>query len=481
MPPSAPPTSAASLADLLKRGADAYGQGRLAEADAAYSDAERLAPGDFRAPYSRAVIALRRGRHEAARSHLSKVVGLQPGHFAAWHNLGAASQALSRWDEAADAFGRALALRPDATETAFNLAQVLAVAGNVGAAAAVYLRLASQPGARLAALVRLAILEPARIDAAALADMVAAAGHASGDDLARLAFAIAGVHDVAGRDDEAFAAYATGNQAKRAVLLAAPSDRTPKAVQADYDAAVDAARRRAPCSPATDYAGPAPIFIVGMPRSGSTLVEQIIAAHPGAQGLGETAALGSALDAFDGDLAQARASYLDALRRAGWDGARRPVDKTLENHLRPDLIRAMFPDAVVLHAVRDPVETALGCYRQLFSSGNETLYALADIATTYRAYRTLMDHWRQARPGLVIDIDLSRIVAEPEATIRWLVTQACDLTWDERCLTFHAAQRPVRSASAAQVRRPVFASRPYRERYAGNIDELLRALGPYAD
>ncbi|MGA0600689.1 sulfotransferase [Caulobacter sp. KR2-114] len=475
-----PPTPSPDLSDLLTRAAGAYAAGRLADAEAAYAEAERLAPSDFRAPYSRAVIALRLGRFDEAQTWLRRVVGLEPGHFAAWHNLGAAAQSLQRWDEAADAFARALALRPDAAETAFNLATALAILGQTEEAAEVYRRLARQAGPRLAALVRLAMLSPAGVDAAGLADLEAAARRATGDDLAPLAFAAAAVHDAAGRDDAAFAAYAAGNEARRAALMAGPADRRPAAVQADYDAAARTARARTAPPPLPDATGPVPIFIVGMPRCGSTLVEQILAAHPQVQGLGETAALGQALDAHGEDLLAAREAYLAALRRSGWDGERRPVDKTLENHLRPDLMRAMFPRAVILHAVRDPVETALGCYRQLFASGNETLYDLVDIAVAYRAYRGLVDHWRAHRPGLMVEVAHARLVAEPEAAIRWLVTDACGLPWDPACLSFHRAKRPVRSASAAQVRQPIFAARPYRARWAGRVDGLIAALGDYA-
>jgi len=480
MPDGPLPAPEPTPEDLLSRGAAAYGAGRLAEAEAAYAAAEQLSPGDFRAPYSRAVIALRLSRFEDARAHLGKVVVLQPDHYGAWHNLGAAAQALARWDEAAGAFERAWALRPDATETGLNLAQTLAVVGRTAEAAQAYLRLAAQPASRLAALIRLAILEPGAIDAPGLADLEAAARRAEGEDLAALAFAAAAVHDAAGRDDPAFAAYAAGNRAKHAALQGGPADRRPGTVQAAYDAVAREAVARPPAPTLPTHRGPAPIFVVGMPRSGSTLVEQIAAAHPLAQGLGETAALSEALEAYGDDLAAAREAYLAALRRAGWDGERRPVDKTLENHLRPDLIRAMFPDAVVLHAVRDPVETALGCFRQLFASGNETLYAFADIAAAYRAYRGVADHWRSARPELMVDVEHARLIGDPEGAIRWLVTEACGLPWDVACLDFHRAGRPVRSASAAQVRRPIFAARPYRERYAGRIGELLEALGPYA-
>jgi Flp pilus assembly protein TadD len=269
-----------TLADQLTRGAQAYAAGRLAEAEAAYAIAERLAPRDFRAPYSRAVIALRLGRFEAAHAHLAKVVSLHPGHFGAWHNLGAAAQALSRWDDAVAAFARALALRPDAAATAFNLAQTLAIVGRSDEAAEVYRGLSAQPETRLSALVRLAILQPGEVDRAGLDDLEAAVREARGEDLAALAFAVANVHDAAGRDDAAFDAYAVGNRAKREVLLTGPAERRPAAVQAEYDAAAHEARRRPTPRLLPESSGPAPIFIVGMPRSGSTLVEQIVAAHP---------------------------------------------------------------------------------------------------------------------------------------------------------------------------------------------------------
>lgn len=472
------------IADLLTRAAGAYRDGRLDDAAALYHAADEMAPDDFRIPYSLAIIDLRQGRLADACTRLRRVLLAEPEHFAAWHNLGAASQALARWDDAAFAFTQAYALRPDAVESGFGLASVLTILGRADEAASLYGALAMIPAQRLRALPRLAILAPAAIDDSQLADLTNAAAdpRMALDRRAEAAFAVGESLDARGGDAAAFAAFDYANRLKRQSLLQGPEAHHPERVQDDYDrlaTALKAARWRGP----PGEAGVAPIFVVGMPRSGSTLVEQILASHPQVQGLGETALLSQVVAQQDGEtsVADLRSAYLDGLRALGWDGVRRPADKTLENHLYVGLIRLMFPDAVILHTVRDPVETCVACFRQLFASGNETLYDLGDTARAYQAYRGQMDHWRQLLPGAVADVAYEALVDEPESQIRRLVTQLAGLPWDAACLAFHANQRPVHSASAAQVRRPIFRQRPYRERYAGKLDTLITALGPLAE
>jgi tetratricopeptide (TPR) repeat protein len=470
----------------------AYAAGRLDEAAKLYGAAAAIDPNDFRAPYSLAVIALRRGRFAEAEPGFAAVTERAPDNFAAWHNLGACRQSLKRWEGAAEAFARALALRPDAAETRFALAGAQAVLGRTDEAAEAYRLLARDPAQRERALLRRAVLAPDAVDDAELAALEAALAAARGDGRIPLTFAVAAVRDARGQDEAAFAAYALGNRLKHEALAESRPDRRPAAVQATYDRAAAAAQARPTPEPLAPIPGPAPIFIVGFPRCGSTLVEQILASHPDVRGLGETAAFGLAIERslpegapppiqiMPGFLEAVRDDYLGALAAAGWDGMRRPVDKTLENHLHLDLIRAAFPRAVILHCVRDAVETGVGCWRQLFSSGNETLYDLGDIARAWRAYRGVMDHWAATTPGMVVEVDHDRLTAAPEAQIRWLVSEVCGLTWHPACLSFHRTERPVESASAAQVRRPIFRPTPYRERYAGRLGPLLEGLGPYA-
>jgi hypothetical protein len=291
-------------------------------------------------------------------------------------------------------------------------------------------------------------------------------------------FALGDVLDRRGRYGEAFDAYAAGNRLKHAA----------QPVEAAARASAEAARYvRAQITPQRLAAqagqgsrSTAPIFVVGLPRSGSTLIEQMLASHPAVQGMGETGVLpGLVAQGYPRDSAGLKdlaARYLTALRERGWDGASRFVDKTLENYLHVGLIHLMFPRAVILQAVRDPIDTGFACYRQLFVSGNETLYDLGDIAGEFGRYRVLMDYWASVLPGRVTDVSYEALVADPEPRIRAL-TAAAGLTWDPVVLDFHRRAGAVTTASASQVRRPIYGSSVARwRRYAGQLEPLIAAL-----
>jgi hypothetical protein len=298
------------------------------------------------------------------------------------------------------------------------------------------------------------------------------------DIRAGLWFALGDALDRRGRDAEAFEAYAAGNRAKRAGLPIEAAARA-SAESARYVRAQITAERLA----AQDGQGArstAPIFIVGLPRSGSTLIEQILASHPAVQGLGEAGVLPALVaQGYPRDpagLKDLAARYLGALRERGWDGASRFVDKTLENYLHVGLIHLLFPRAMILQAVRDPMDLGFACYRQLFVSGNETLYDLGDIAAEFGRYRELMDYWASALPGRVTDVSYEVLVADPETQIHDL-TEAAGLAWDPAVLDFHQRAGAVTTASAAQVRQPIYASSVARwRRYAVQLKPLRAAL-----
>jgi tetratricopeptide (TPR) repeat protein len=466
--------------------------GRLAEAARDYALAEQADPEDFRGPLSLATIDLRLGRPDLALPRLRRAAALGPDVFNAQHNLGAAAQALELWDEAASAYERALALRADAIETRRNLAIVLAILGRTGEAEVHHRELAAQPATRLWALTRLALLRPDSIADAERGDMQEAAADPAIDLSTRIGvhFALGQVLERQRRDDEAFAAFAEGNRLKRHSLCERPETSPPRLLRAHADSALRVAEtfsrqfidKRRGLGLSTD----APIFIIGMPRSGSTLVEQVLASHPKVAALGETAALTRLLErgmiGEDRDgLRSLGRRYLEAIRNRGWRGRGRFVDKTLENYLHVGAIALVFPRAVILHTVRDPVDTCLSCFRQLFALGAETLYDLGEIGAEYVAYRKMMDHWRQVLPGRVVDVDYEAMVDNPEDSIRWLVTKACGLDWNDACLRFYETRSPVRTASGAQVREPVFRTSLSRwRRYERHLGALLEALGPYA-
>jgi len=485
-----PPRDPAGAAAFLELGAGHATAGRLADAAAAYRRAEAADPDDFRAPMSLATVELELGRPARALPWLRRAAALKPGLFDAHHNRGAVAQGLELWEEAAGAYEQALALRPGAVATRQSLAIVLSILGRVDAAAAQHRRLAADPGTAGWALTRLGLLQPAGVTDAELEAMRAAAADPRTDAETRtgLQFALGEVLESRRDDAAAFAAFAAGNRLKREALAAAGIDAArlrdahaaaARAVVARFTA------ERLERHRGEGLASAAPIFIVGMPRSGSTLIAQILGSHPEVAALGETAVLPRLLETgFADGKAQSRAlarRYLEAMRQRGWRGAGRFVDKTLENYLHVGAIALMFPKAVILHAVRDPVDTCLSCYRQLFAHGAETLYDLAGIGAEYVAYREVMAHWRAVLPGRVVDVEHEALVADPERQIRRLVCDAAGLDWNDACLRFHEAAGPVRTASSSQVRQPIFTGSLARwRRYETELGPLLAALGPYS-
>lgn len=483
-PPPSAPVDTAAYSRALNEAAAHAAAGRLDAAAQVYRRLERAAPDDVRASYSLAVIDLRLGRLDRARRRLETVIAREPTLAAAQHNLGAVCQRLGAWEAAAEAYGRALALRPEATETRAGLAAVLAVLGRGQEAIAHHRALAADPAQRWAALTRIALIDAGAVDDGELADMQrAAVDEALHLDLRiGLFFALGAVLELRGRDDQAFAAYAAGNRLKYATLGSA-AFATANAAAVRYVRDLVSARFLADRAGQGDRSA-APIFIVGFPRSGSTLIEQILASHPQVQGLGETGVL-PALATYGypeaaGGLRDLAARYLAAMRKRGWDGTSRFVDKTLENYLHVGLIHLLFPRAVILHAVRDPMDTGLACYRQLFASGNETLYDLADIGAEYVRYRGLMDHWAGVLPGRMIDVAYEALVTDPQSQIPTLVIEAAGLVWDPAVLRFHERAGGVQTASASQVRRPIYRSSVERwRRHAGSLQPLAAALSVY--
>jgi hypothetical protein len=237
----------------------------------------------------------------------------------------------------------------------------------------------------------------------------------------------------------------------------------------------------------------APIFILGMPRSGSTLLEQILSSHGKVEGLGEAPAPCRTTRGRFPNVSEAGAEddptffrklaedYLARQRAFGWRKAPFLADKLLGNYLSIGMIHLMFPNATILHSVRDPVDTCFACFRQSFRTGNETTYDLRDIGEHYLRYRGMMAHWEAVLPGRVVNVVHEELVTDPDRKIRWLIEGACKLKWDENCLRFHQTKRSVRTASIAQVRQPIFSSSVQRwRRYAHHLGPLLQALGPYA-
>ena len=235
-----------------------------------------------------------------------------------------------------------------------------------------------------------------------------------------------------------------------------------------------------------------PIFVIGMPRSGTTLVEQIIASHPLVHGAGELQTLNDVI------LDSARAGRQHAALSGIRAGARRAVrcarsaramsrccassppnaapasashitDKMPSNYYFAGLIHLALPNAKIIHSMRDPVDTCISCFSKLFSAEQNHTYDLGELGRYYRRYEQLMAHWRRVLPPRrMLDVRYEDVVADLEGQARRIIAY-CGLPWDDRCLSFHETDRPVRTASATQVRQPIYSSavgrwRVYEER-----------------
>ena len=431
-------------------------QGRHDAALASYAQA--LARGVERpeeAHLNRATIfAEALGRDDAAERELEWALARNPRFVPAWVNLGNLHEQHGDRDRARHAYEQALALEP---------AQPLALA-------------------RLPDLRPIAGVDDPLI--VALRQAIARTGVAPAD-LADLGFGLGKALDKAGAYDEAFAAYVEANRASRAVAGAAPYD------PPGHERYVDRLIAACPVAPPADPP-PSPatlrIFICGMFRSGSSLVEQILASHPLVNAGGEidvvpaiasrnfapTRAAWPALDAA------ARQQLRDAYTRrveSRHPGAGVVTDKRPDNFLHLGLIKAMFPAARIVHTRRDPLDNGLSVYFLHLTQAMPWALDLEDIAHWSRQHERLMAHWRTLFGADIHEVDYDRLVVEPRPVIEGLLAH-CGLPWDDACLAFHATRTPVRTPSAWQVREPLYTRSSGRWRhYERHLGPLRAALG----
>lgn len=237
-----------------------------------------------------------------------------------------------------------------------------------------------------------------------------------------------------------------------------------------------------------------PIFVVGMPRSGTTLVEQILAAHPDAEGAGELGDITLMVQEFEqrsryprgvAVLDRAGRERLRARYEAALDfhcpGAARVVDKMPRNFMHLGLIHLLYPDAVILHCRRAPMATCFSNFVTNFSAPTVTDGDLVSIGRFYRGYAAMMERWKALLPeGRLVEVVYEDLIADPEGQTRRLL-DLCGLDWEPACLDFHRQKRSVRTASAAQVRRPISGDkREYWRRYESHLGPLIEALGDLA-
>ena len=469
-------------------------RGALGEAVGAFRRAAALGPEVPETHHGLGAALAREGAYDEAIEALERAVALKPDFADAHFALGNALRGLMRPDEAAERFRAAIAARAGFAEAHLNLAGCLQELGRFKEAESLLQKaIALNPGlaeAHYQSLRHRKVTEADRAELDRITALAERPGLPDGDRV-NLHFALGKAHDDLADWDTAFAHFEAANRLKRA-----QTDYDPDALVAQFDAIAALVDRD--FIAARDGLGDPderPVFIVGMPRSGTTLVEQILASHPQVFGAGELPVIGriaAALHRETGagasypaglselDRATARrlaARYLDRTRELDPDAAR-VTDKMPSNFIHLGLIALLLPAARIIHCVRDPVDTCLSCYVQNFTLPLRFSHDLAELGHYHVQYERLMAHWREALPEPPFQIGYEDLTAEPERLSRALVAFA-GLDWDDRCLAPHETERAVGSASAWQVRQPIYRSSVKKWRhYERHLAPLLDALGP---
>jgi hypothetical protein len=313
-----------------------------------------------------------------------------------------------------------------------------------------------------------------------------AAQDTSAADGAELGFALGKALDSCGAWDGAFAAYAAANRASRQSAAPGTGSYDRRGHERLIDELIATFRPGQPVAARLPQSA-RPLFICGMFRSGSTLAEQILAAHPRVEAGGELAFLPSLVrtelapfPATMATLPQARLDalatrYLEMLARF-FPRGERVTDKRPDNFLYLGLIKSLFPDARIVHTLRDPRDNCLSIYFLHLDHSMSYALDLADIGHYYAQYRRLMAHWKSLYGADIFDLDYDTLVREPRASIERL-TQFCGLEWEEACLSFEQGTRAVKTASVWQVREPLYRRSSGRWRnYAAHIAPLQKSL-----
>ena len=315
-------------------------------------------------------------------------------------------------------------------------------------------------------------------------------------DYFHLCFALGKALEDQQQYDEAFRYYQLGNQTKEK-LEGYDADTTERIVGETKSVCTSELFQAL-----QDHGCPAPdpIFIVGLPRSGSTLLEQILASHSQIDGTKELVHILSFVRRLSGRRKKSEASRYPAilqelgaeeLGKLGQEYMDRSriqrgsapffIDKMPNNFFHIGLISLILPNAKIIDSRRHPMAACFSGYTQLFARGQPFTYSLLDIGRYYRDYVDVMDHWNQVLPGKVLCVQYEDIVADTEIQVRRMLDY-CELPFEESCLQFHQTERPVRTASSEQVRKPIYSGAlEHWRHYEKHLDELKSALGPVLD
>lgn len=467
--------------------------GQFAEAEPLFAEVVAMSPQRADVWFDLGWVQQRRDRLEESIASFRRAAELVPERADYWSALGTIQTVTGEHDAATAAFRRALQQDPRHAASLAGLGHVLKTLGDSEGAVSAYRRCIEAHPDDGETYWALADLKTFRFDDGDLEAMRhrLEAGRLGSDQRIPMLFALGVACEQRQLFDQAFRCFAEANSMCRE-RESYDADRTHRLCERLVEVFSPAFLEQHAAAGDPD---PAPIFIVGMPRSGSTLVEQVLASHRDVDGTyelpefdqlarGAAARPGQANDypdnllrMSDQDFRRLGKDYIDSTQRYR-NGAPRFTDKMPNNFVHIGLIALALPNATIVNVMRHPLDSCLGSYKQKFAAGQAFSYDLNDLGRYYLDYRQIMDHWHRLLPGRVLDLQYEELVQDFEPCVRRLL-EHCRLPWDAGCLRFHETRRAVRSASSEQVRQPLNRQGLHRwRRYESHLDPLVDVLEP---
>ncbi len=432
-------------------------QDKLEEAEACIREALRRDPNFAEGHNTLGNVLRAREKFSEAILAYERAIALMPDYTEALNGLGNTLRDCGRIDKAIDSFERAIEFRPDFAQGIYNLAGCRRFN-------------ADDP---LISRIR-ELLQNPNLDT---------------KDRSRLHFALGRVLNDLGCYDDAFEQWTYANRLERERVEFDIREYVAyfENVRTAFSEEAFARNRGSGCTSTV------PIFIVGMPRSGTTLTEQILASHPRVHGAGELTTLGAIVDGYllrpankgaypgyvsdlNGDMIRsAGEEYVNRVRLLN-DTAGNICDKMPQNFVHLGLIALILPRAKIVHCRRNPIDTCVSCFSTQFTHSLPYTHDLNELGSLYRLYRDLMDYWKAVLPIPIFELRYEDLVSDQERTSRAML-EFCGLPWDDRCLEFHKTERTILTASNVQARRPIYRDSVERwRRFEKHLDALRAAL-----
>jgi Flp pilus assembly protein TadD len=453
--------------------------------------AVRLMPNDYEALFNLGLAYNDSGRFGDAASTYQKVLHLKPHHSEASNNLGSCLERAGDETGAMKAYENAILGNPKNAQAHNNLGALLSARGALDEARQSFKNSIQADPHFVHAHYNLSSLKKYTKDdphLAALEEIAARADTLPEFDRGRYWFAIGKAREDVGDTDGAFYAYAQGNHIKRRSFYYDPKDNETLTDQIVTKFTTEFFNAHA----GHGCLDPTPVFIVGMPRSGSTLIEQILSSHSQVFGAGELKDLDAVIQSAKPatgpfyvdwlktlkpqDFQALGQSYINRLRAMD---PKTPLitDKMPANFFYIGLIKLILPQAKIIHTMRHPMDSCFSNYARLFNETMHFAYDLEELGRYYNSYDRLMRHWHSVLPqGSILHVRYEDVVADLEAQARRIIAY-CDLDWEESCLAFHENKRHVKTASIAQVRQPLYKNSVARwERFAKHLEPLRRVI-----